>query len=321
MHDRPPRKPSLRAAAVLALLLLPWVLLVAEERPPWVFAAPPPFHAGLVRLRSEPAVAPVMGWQFTGRFGVHISNVAASNAETSRDTAIATTTTSTAYLFTYQGQANWRSQEDSVGNLLKARYGRIRTEGGAWGENNDEIRYDGVYRRGITAPHFVYLGWGAESVFTGPDPYNDAFDPTTGRASGGYGQLYEDFLPDRNHFEIRIGARAQRQWGHTLPGDSSGIETGLEGFMRYEHLLKRQDGDYDVRFFAQYEAFSEFNDLGHITNLATAGLAMQLTRYLSLELGLRAYYETRPPEDDGTQVGYDQWSLRQDALFGFTYAY
>jgi Protein of unknown function (DUF3078) len=298
--------PHSRHLLISVCLLLP-VVLAAEDVP--------------VQAVAPPANEPVSNWKITGHLGAYIATVATSNADTSRDTTIATTAESTSYLFTYEGQANWRSDKDSVDNLLKARYGRIRTEGQSWQENNDEIRYDGVYRREFSRPHFVYLGWGAESVFTGRDPHNYTFDPTTGKASAGYGELYEDFLPDKNHFEFRFGVRAQQQWGPSVPPEDDRIETGLEAFVRYEHLLKRGEGEYDVRFFAQYEGFSEFNDMAHITNLVTAGLVMQLTRYLAVELGLRAYYETTPKDDDGTGTGYNEWSLRQDSLIGLTYTH
>lgn len=295
----------------IPLLVAVPVFLSAED------AVPVPVPRPVV---DEAQLVP-SNWTIIGRVGAYVANVSTSNADTSRDTTIATTAESTSYLFTYEGQANWKSDKDSIDNLLKARYGRIRTDNQAWQENNDEIRYDGVYRRELIRPHFVYLGWGAESVFTGPDPHNYAFDPTTGRASVGYGQRYEDFLPDKNHFEARVGVRAQQSWGPSVPAGDDEIETGIEAFVRYEHLLKRGEGDYDVRFFAQYEGFSEFEDLGHITNLVTAGLTMQLTRYLAVELGLRAYYESTPDRDDGTGIGYDEWGIRQDSLFGLTYTY
>ena len=271
-------------------------------------------------VQIPPAVAP-SNWKFTGRFGVFFSNVNTTNSDTSLDPTISGASTSTSFLGTYDGQANWKEGKDSIDNLLKARYGRIRTEGQDWTENNDELRYDGVYRREIVEPHFIYLGWGAESVFTGPDPYSYAFDPTTVKVSAGYGQRYEDFIPDKNSLEFRLGARAQKKWGQSVGPTEDGIETGPEAFVRYEHLLKRGDGEYDVRFFAQYEGFSEFNDLSHISNLITAGLTVQLTRYITIELGIRAYYETRTKEDNGTQIGYNQWSIRQDSLFGLTYQY
>lgn len=302
---------SLRRSIPL-LAALP-VLLPAEDAVPVPIPVPRP-----VMMEPEPAPS---NWTIIGRVGAYVANVSTSNADTSRDTTIATTAESTSYLFTYEGQANWKADKDSIDNLLKARYGRIRTDNQAWQENNDEIRYDGVYRRELVRPHFIYLGWGAESVFTGPDPDNYAFDPTTGRASVGYGQRYEDFLPDKNHFEARIGVRAQQSWGPSVPVGDDEIETGIEAFVRYEHLLKRGEGEYDVRFFTQYEGFSEFEDPGHITNLVTVGLTMQLTRYLAVELGLRAYYETTPDRDDGTGTGYDEWGIRQDSLFGLTYIY
>lgn len=270
---------------------------------------------------ADAAAEPVSNWELKGRFGAFFNNVNTTNHETSRDPTISGTSSSTSYLGTYDGQFNWKSGKDSVDNLVKARYGRIRTEGSDWDENNDEFRYDGVYRREIIQPHFIYLGWGLETVFTGPDPYGYAFDPTTGRVSGGYGQRYEDFLPDKNSLEARIGARAQQRWGPSVADKDGDIETGIEAFFRYEHLLKRGDGDYDVRFFAQYEGFSEFDDLGHITNLITAGLTMQITRYLAVELGLRAYYESEKKDTVSPSAGYDEWSIRQDSLFGLTYAY
>jgi hypothetical protein len=121
---------------------------------------------------------------------------------------------------------------------------------------------------------------------------------------------------------MRLGARAQQRWGASVGPNEEDIELGIEGFIRYEHLLKRNDGDYDIRFFAQYEGFSEFNDLSHITNLITVGLTMQITRYIAVELGLRAFYETRTKEDTTDSLpGFNQWSVRQDSLFGLTYAY
>jgi hypothetical protein len=90
----------------------------------------------------------------------------------------------------------------------------------------------------------------------------------------------------------------------------------------YEYTALEPALDYDIRFFAQYEGFSEFNDLSHITNLITVGLTMQITRYIAVELGLRAFYETRTKEDTTDSLpGFNQWSVRQDSLFGLTYAY
>jgi hypothetical protein len=258
-------------------------------------------------------------WAWKGRFGAFLNSTATSNAATSRDTTINGTTSSTAYLLTLDTTLGWKQDTASVDNALKARYGEVRQRHADWVENNDEIRYDGVVRRVFSKPWFHYLGWGAESVFTGPAPDNHPFDPTVAHSGAGLGQLYADFLPDRNHLEWRLGVRAQRRWGNGVPSDQDGIETGPEAFLRYEHdMIETGAKAPHARFFAQYEAFAEFNDVVHVINLVTGGLAMQLSRYLTAELGVRAYYESRPKEYDGTQTGYAQWGIRQDTLVGLT---
>jgi Protein of unknown function (DUF3078) len=308
MHRQQPRT-SLPLVALMAVI---GSLSAAETTPAPVVPAVPG-AAAPAQLPSD--------WTHKGRVGIFFSNASATNEETSRDATISGTSDSISYLGTFEGQSNWKVDKDSVDNLLKLRYGRVRTEGQDWQENNDEARYDGVYRREISAPHFVYLGWGAETVFTGPEPEKDAFDPITGKASGGYGQRYADFMKDKNSLEMRLGARAQKKWGKSISGDDEDVQTGLEAFIRYEQSVKRNDGDYDMRFFAQYEGFGEFNDLQHVTNLITAGLTVQLSRYLTLEASVRAYYETRTKEDDGSLIGYNKWSVRQDTLIGLTYQY
>ena len=47
---------------------------------------------------QAPAVSP---WTIAGRLGAYAANVSTNNAESSRDTTIATTAESTSYLFTY----------------------------------------------------------------------------------------------------------------------------------------------------------------------------------------------------------------------------
>jgi Protein of unknown function (DUF3078) len=281
----------------------------------------PPAVIPAVPGAAAPATALPSDWTHTGRLGLFFTNVSSSNEETSRDATIQGTSNSISYMGSFDGQSNWKSGKNSVDNLLKLRYGRIRTEGQDWKENNDEMRYDGVYRREISTPHFVYLGWGGESVFTGPEPEKNALDPITGKVSGGYGQRYADFIADKNSLEFRLGARAQKKWGDSISGDDEDVQTGLEAFARYEHAVKRHNGEYDMRLFVQYEGFGEFDDLQHVTNLITAGLTVQISRYLTLELGVRAYYETRTKEDDGSLLGYNEWSVRQDTLIGLTYQY
>ncbi len=141
-----------------------------------------------------------------------MGNVATDNAATSRDPTISGTKSSTSWLTTVDAGLGWKSDSDSVDHALKARYGRIRVEGGTWVENNDEIRYDGVYRREVYKPTFLYVSWGVVSAFTGPPPDSYAFDPTLGKVGGGVGQRVEDFLPDHNKLEWRLGGRAQKSW-------------------------------------------------------------------------------------------------------------
>lgn len=303
------------------------VTLFGADAPPVVSApapvadAPAPPKADAAPVVPKPAELP-SNWTFKGRLGAFLNNTSSDNAETSHDATINGTTSSTAYLLTLETALNWKSDADSVDNLLKARYGKVKQHGSNWIENNDEIRYDGVYRREISKPWFVYLGWGAESVFTGPDPYNYAFDPLTVRISGGFGNLYENFLPDKNRLEWRLGARVQKRWGQSLAEGKDRIETGAEAFLRYDHDMIEPGAKTPlVRFFAQYEGFAEFSDMEHVTNLVTSGLAVQFSRYLSAEIGVRAFYETKPKEYDGTVPGYSQWSIRQDVLVGVTYLF
>ena len=223
--------------------------------------------------------------------------------------------------------AEWKRGKDSIQHILKGRYGRQKTNDQPTIENQDEARYDGVYRHELRAPHFIYLAWGLESVFTGPykdDPLlapensRNPFDPLTAKISGGYGQRYADWVP-ADKFEWRLGARAQKRWGSQLNSDERGIQTGPEAFARYEGTPARYNKD--LAYFVQYEGFSEFNDLQHITNLVTAGLTFQLSKYINLELALRAFYETRPKEDleDKALSGYNQWSIKQDTMLGVVY--
>lgn len=285
--------------------------------------APAPAPAPAAPPNAALPGGPPSPWVWKGRLGGFMGNVASKNADNSHDPTINGTTSSTSWLTSLEAGLGWKSDRDSVDNALKARYGRIRVQGGGWDENNDEIRYDGVYRREVYKPTFIYLGWGAESVFTGPPPYSSAFDPTLGKVSAGVGQRYEDFQLDHNKLEWRLGARAQKYWGKSVTPGQHGVQTGAEAYLRYDHeLIDQTDPEKKkptMRFFAQYEGFSEFNDLGHITNLITAGLSFQISRYLAAEFGVRAYYETRQKEDDGTATGYNEWSIRQDTLVGLTY--
>ena len=106
-----------------------------------------------------------------------------------------------------------------------------------------------------------------------------------------------------------------------MNSNDRGIETGIEAFARYEGVPVSYQKD--LKYFAQYEGFSEFNDLKHITNLITAGLTFQLSKYINIDLALRAYYETLPKEyDNSSQApGYNQWSIKQDTMVGVVYSF
>lgn len=81
--------------------------------------------------------------------------------------------------------------------------------------------------------------------------------------------------------------------------------------LRYERTID------DLRsFFAMYEGWSEFVDFAHVTNTVTAGVKMRFSTYLSLELGLRMYYESRPEDVAQDEPGYSRWFMRQDTLIG-----
>ena len=314
------------------LLALSVALAAADQAPPVVPPAPQP---GLQPAAEGPSVFPAPAvpgaspWTTKGRFGAFFANSTTKNADTSRDATIGGTARTTTFLLTADFDAEWKEGKDSVQQIFKGRYGRQKTNDQPVVESDDEARYDGVYRRELTNPHFVYLGWGLESVWTGPYPNDPTrapdnsrnnFDPLLAKVSGGYGQRYADWVP-QDKFEWRLGARAQKRWGSLISSNDRGIETGIEAFARYEGVPATYQKD--LKYFAQYEGFSEFNDLKHITNLITAGLTFQLSKYINIDLALRAYYETLPKEyDNNSQApGYNQWSIKQDTMVGVVYSF
>ena len=308
----------LRSTLRPSLPLLFGLALTAAEPTP----VPPP----VVAPAPAPAPAPSL-WTNEGRIGFFFNNTTTGNADISRDPTIGGAGATTAVLGSVDYKALWAEDKDSVDHIFKGRYGRQRAKDSDFTENEDEARYDGVYRRELRKPHFIYLGWGAETVWTGPHRYaptlppdnsRNPFDPLLVKVSGGYGQRYADLAPE-DKLEWRIGARAQKHWGSQLSEDQRGIETGIEAFLRYEGAPVSYHKD--LKYFIQYEGFSEFNDLQHVTNLITSGLTFQLAKYLNLELALRAYYETRPKEDrdDKLLPGYNVWSIKQDTLIGVVY--
>ena len=317
--------------------LVPGLLLLiiaahAEDQAPAPGAVPavPAAEGAPAPVPNPVAPAPApSNWKLEGRLGAFFNNTTTNNADVSRDPTIGGASRSTALLGTLDYKALWAEGDNSMDHIVKGRYGRVRTNDQDWTENEDEARYDGVLRHAVKEPNFVYLAWGLESVWTGPYRNNAAlpptnsrnsFDPLLARVSAGFGQKYANWVPE-DKFEWRLGARAQKRWGSLIREDERGIQTGIEAFMRYEGTPTTYQKD--LKYFAQYEGFSEFNDVQHITNLITAGLTFQLSKYINLELALRGYYETRPKEDrdDRLLAGYSVWSIKQDTLIGVVYAF
>jgi len=299
-------------------LLIVTLTLSAEEVTP---TPPTPVIPAVDPVVLAPVAAPTppRDWTTRGKAGVALMNVQTGGADVSLDPSIQGSSRSTTYLLTFEGNLLWKVEPYSVEQNLTAKYGKTQTNEDPFVESADELRYDGVLRRTLVKPHYLYVGWVGESTFTSPDPFNYRLNPITAKVSGGYGQLYEDFLVEASRFDARLGTRVQKRWGSLVPEYQRSIETGPEAFARYEHTLFKRD-DRSLAYWGQYEGFSEFNNLAHITNLITAGMTAQLARYLTVDLGLRMYYETTPKEfEDGTPQGYNAWSVRQDTLLGLTY--
>jgi len=265
---------------------------------------------------AEDVAPPADGFSTSGKIGVFGSSVVTSNADSSRDPSISGTTETLSYRMSLEAGVEYRNGKHSVEHDVLAKYGRKKDENTAWVEDTDEVRYDGVYRYAFAKPHYTFASWGWESVFTGPKPDEDLFQPGQVKGAAGYGQLYENFWAKESKFDARIGVGARQRYGDSLSSRDTEVETGIELFVRHERVL-----DERLRYFLQYEAFSEFEDAAHITNLATAGLTLQLYTYLIVELGLRAFYETEPDDVVSGTPGYDEWGLRQDTLIGLTYTW
>jgi hypothetical protein len=305
-------------------------LAVAEDQP-----APPPVApdqaapAPAVAAPNAPAPAPApaaavappppppSNWTHKGRLGLFFTDVYANgNAAQSPDPTVRGTTNSMSYLGSFEGTLEWRENANSLQQDLTLKYGRLKQEHIDWVTNSDEARYEGVYRREVAKPTFIYLGWGAKSVFLGPSPDKDAFDPITTHVSVGVGQRWDNLLPEKDKLEWRLGVRAQKTWGRYLNPPQDDLLVGPEAYLRYEREVSKE-----LRYFIQYEGFAPFTDLGHVSNLCAAGLAAQLSTHLTVELNLRAYYESHPKNADPLVTGYDHWGVRQDSMLGLTYLF
>ncbi|MBA3846228.1 MAG: DUF481 domain-containing protein [Planctomycetes bacterium] len=274
--------------------------------------------AAVALAAAEPAPPPPPeGWTSDGKVGAFLSSVVNKDAQTSRDPSIAGSTETVAYRLALEAGLDYRAGKLSFDQDLLGKYGRKKDEGEAeWIEDTDEVRYDAVARYAFHAPHNVYLRGGWESVFTGPEPEEHPFEPGLLKAGAGYALLMENLLPEKDKLELRVGPALRKRYGRDLTDYEKETETGLEGFARYERTHNAA-----LRYFAQYEAFAEFEDFAHVTHLVTAGLTAQFATYLSAELGLRAYYESEPDDAPVGETGYDEWSLRQDTVVGLTYTW
>lgn len=254
-------------------------------------------------------------WVYSARLGGFLQNVASRNADTSRDPAIAATSDSLAWTASAEGRLVWLSHPHRVEQRLTAEYGRIRTEGGdGWDENTDSIAYESTYERFLHAPHFVYANGTADTVFTGPEPDRRPADPLVAKLSSGYGQRYDGLLPIEDSLTWRAGVYARKRWEHGAADYQTEIDAGPELFVRYERKQSE-----DVSYHVQAEGYGEFDDAEHVTSVAQAGLRVRVTRLLSMEAKLRAYYESRPRQADGDAPGYDAWSLREEARIGLVW--
>lgn len=261
-----------------------------------------------------PATADLLGWSHEFHPGAFFTSVYTSDdAGSSPDPTIQGSSSSISYRGVFDGALAWRGHTSALDQKLHLAYGRVRQSGSEWTENIDEVRYDGVYRRDIIDPTFVYRAWGLETVFTNPDNGN-SFDPMRVYGSWGVGQLYQEWFPG-DAFEWRLGIRLQKSWGSTLTEEQEDWLLGPEALLRYERTMD------DLRsFFVMYEGWSEFGDLRHVTNIITGGVKMRFATYLAIELGVRLYYEARPSDlstdSDEDQPAYSRWFVRQDVLIG-----
>lgn len=286
------------------------------------FSAAVAEHASAVEVHvaeregAEQASDPEPGWATDGRFGLFTANIATANAATSRDPEVNSSATSTRFLATFDGTLWWRiGPIDEVEQHLQMRYGRSRTAEADWIETADVLEYDAVGRHRYKPRRAAYTAVVVSTAFTGPEPWNDPFDPLRGAVSAGHSWLLENLQPLSDRLELRLGARAQKRWGKEVPDYARSIEIGPEGYLRYQ---RRQTNE--LSWWVQSELFTEFNDPGHLEILTTANLTVTLSKPLTIDLRLRAYFERHPADlpDDQPINGYDEIGIRQETLIGVT---
>lgn len=264
-------------------------------------------------LVSAADQAPEPGpWTWHSKLGAFLQNVSSHNAETSRDPAITGASDSLSWTVHGEGTLVWTSDPGRFEQRLEADYGRIKTESqDRWQENTDTITYAATYEGVLPAPHFLYGGGTADTVFTGKEPDLKPLDPLVGKLSTGYGQRYDHLLPPDDSLSWRLGIYARKRWESGAPRYQTDVDAGPEAYVRYE---RRQS--QDIHYFVQVEAYGEFDDRSHATGVGEAGLSVRVARRLTVEVKVRTYYESRPKEAGDDVPGYDQWSLREEALIG-----
>jgi hypothetical protein len=257
---------------------------------------------------ADPAASP---WSWDLKLGAFLQNVASHNAADSRDTAIAGATDSVAYKFTGDGMLLWKGERHRFEQRLNTEYGRIRNQGQDWAKNADYIRYVATAERSLGAPHFLYLNGQAETSFKGPPPDEHPATPLVGKLSAGYGQRFEGLLPLSDALTWRLGAYVRKRWERGGTPAATEVETGPEQYLRYE----RRQSD-DVSYYLQQETTGEATDLRHVVESVEAGISARVARALVMQMRFRAYFEARPSEAADDVPGYDQWSLREEAMIG-----
>lgn len=262
------------------------------------------------------APAPVSPWSYDLKLGVFVQNLASHNADTSRDPAINGANDNFSYKASADGKAVWEVDKDRVEQRLLAEYGRVRTRDAAWQENADRILYGGSYERSLNRPHLMYLSWETETRLRGPEPERHPHDPILAKASGGYGERFEGWLPVKDSFVWRIGTYVSKRWERGAEDYIVRVHTGPEAYLRYE---RQQSAD--VSYYMQWEAYSEYRDLGHIVVDGETALTARVGKSLSVVLKARAYYETQPGDAADDAPGYSQWSLREEALIGLLWTF
>jgi len=261
-----------------------------------------------------PSAVPASNWEWKSKLGVFFQNISSHNAENSRDPSIAGTSDSVNYKLTGDATAIWKEDKDRVEQKVEASYGQIKEGDAEWIENTDSILYTATYERTLVKLQFLYGNATVESVFSGKDPDNKPFDPAIAKLSAGYGHRYENLLPETDSLIWRVGVFVRKRWESAVPDYQTQVVTGPEWYVRYE----RQQTP-DISYFGQYDGSSEFSDIEHVTNLAQAGLSVKVAKLLTVEFKIRSYYETRPTAAERSDPGYNEWSMRQEALVGLVW--